>query len=96
MTNLKNASSGDAAAGQQYFNSASAKCKDCHTPADLGAAIRKSLDDAPMRARFLRPGPANVYIGEGASTGMAAHLTLLERVSDSDFRNVAAYLRSLR
>lgn len=96
LTNLKDASSGDAAAGQQYFNSASAKCKDCHTSADLGSAIRKSPGDAAMRARFLRPGPENVYTGEGASDGMAAHLTMLERISDTDFRNIAAYLRSLR
>jgi len=91
LTKLKEP--GDATAGASYFNGAGG-CKTCH--AGNLAGVAKKYDAAALRSRFLRPGPAASDWDGNANAGQLAHMKLLERYSDTDARNVLAYLQTLK
>jgi mono/diheme cytochrome c family protein len=80
---------GDAAAGRAYFT---ASCGECHSVhADLkGVATRH--DAEALKARLLGPPPPADDDGSAGRAGRRRHLTLLERYSDDDVRNLVAYL----
>ena len=91
ITSARDGGTGNAAAGQEYFNGA-AKCSGCHSLEKDLKGIATKYDDARLRARLLRPGPDNAVIGNGTPAGLVAHLKLLERYSDVDVRNLLAFL----
>ena len=87
-------SSGDAAVGQKYFESAG--CTSCHSASGDLANVGKKYDSAALRAHFLRPGSAMPAENVTPGAGDQAHLKLLENYSLSDVRNVLAYLAQLK
>ena len=96
LSALKDAGTGDAKAGQAYFNGA-AGCSGCHkasSPDGDLAGIASKYDDATLRNRMLRPGPEDAIAQAGTSPGLVAHLKLLERYSDADVRNLLAFLKT--
>jgi cytochrome c oxidase cbb3-type subunit 3 len=95
LTSSEESTAGDAQAGQAYFNGAG-KCGACHSTSGDLSGIGKKYDPAMLRSRMLRPGPATASAGESGSPGVMAHLKLLENYSDTDARNLVAYLRTLK
>ena len=83
------AAGGNVAAGRTYFT---ASCAECHSVnADLkGIAARH--DAQALKSRVLGPRPPADDTGP-AVAGRRRHLTLLERYSDDDVRNLVAYLQ---
>lgn len=83
------AAGGDAAAGRTYFTNS---CAACHSvSADLkGIATRH--DAEALKARLLGPPPPLDDDASAGGAGRRRHLTLLERYTDDDVRNLVAYL----
>jgi len=93
LTSARDDAAGNASAGRNYFNGAG-KCNTCHSLEKDLAGIATKYDDARLRARLLRPGPEDAVVLPGTSTGLAAHLKLLERYGDADVRDLLAFLKS--
>jgi mono/diheme cytochrome c family protein len=92
---LKDAGAGDAKTGEAYFNGSAAKCNGCHSAKGDLADISAKYEAATLLRRLLRPGPENAVAGDAASTGLNAHLKLLERYTDAEVRNLLAYLQGI-
>ena len=86
------AGAGDAAAGRAYF---AANCANCHSPSGDLKGVSSKYDIATLRLRLLGPPPPVDTAQSGtAAGGRRRHLTLLERYTDDDVRNLVAYLRA--
>jgi len=82
---------GDAAAGGTYF---AANCATCHSVSGDLKGLASKYDDTTVRTQVLGPPPpAAADRDAAAAAGRLRHLTLLERYSDDDVRNLVAYLR---
>ncbi len=83
------AAAGDAAAGGTYF---AANCASCHSVSGDLKGVASKYDMATLRLRLLGPPPpAEADRSGAADAGRRRHLTLLERYSDDDVRNLVAY-----
>ncbi len=83
---------GDAAAGGTYF---AANCASCHSVSGDLKGVASKYDMATLRLRLLGPPPpAEADRSGAADAGRRRHLTLLERYSDDDVRNLVAYLQT--
>ena len=83
---------GDAAAGRVYF---AANCASCHSVSGDLKGVSTKYDAATLRLRLLGPPPPEDASQSGAAAaGRKRHLTLLERYTDDDVRNLAAFLQA--
>ena len=77
-------------AGGTYF---AANCASCHSVSGDLKGVASKYDAATLRTRLLGPPPpAEADRSGAAAAGRRRHLTLLERYSDDDVRNLVAYL----
>lgn len=83
LTSLPSPDSGDPKAGEEYFKR---NCASCH------AAPFASYETRELAQKILRPGPESWFSDEALAAGAAAHMKLLERYTDAEFRNVLTYL----
>jgi mono/diheme cytochrome c family protein len=82
---------GDAAAGRTYF---AAACASCHATSGDLKGVASKYDAATLRLRLLGPlPPAEADLSDAVGAGRRRHLTLLERYSDDDVKNLVAYLQ---
>ena len=85
------AADGDAGAGGTYF---AANCASCHSVSGDLKGVASKYDSVTLRTRLLGPPPPAEADRTGATAaGRRRHLTLLERHSDDDVRNLVAYLQ---
>lgn len=89
------ATTGDAQAGEAFFNGAGG-CRTCHSVTGSFAGVSRKYDASTLRARLLRPGPAMPADGVIVSPGEAAHLQLLENYLPQQVDDVIAYLWTLK
>jgi mono/diheme cytochrome c family protein len=95
LSTVADAPAGDAAAGRAYFNGPG-NCGACHSPTGDLSGVGGKYDPRTLTARLLRPGPATPAEGRQPSTGLAAHLRLLENYVPADVQNLVAFLSGLR
>lgn len=88
------AGAGDASAGRTYF---AANCAHCHSVNGDLKGVSTKYDAGTLRLRLLGPPPpADADASSPAVTGRRRHLTLLERYTEDDVRNLVAYLQAGR
>ena len=87
LTRLPSADSGDAKAGEDYFGQ---HCASCHAGPFASDKTRE------LAKRVLLPGPESWFSDDALPAGAAAHMKLLERYTDAEFRNILAYLSQRR
>ena len=83
---------GNVGAGKAYFDGAG-KCATCHTPVALAAAAKKA-GAAAFRLNLLRP-PGLSSSRTQVSDAGRAHLKIVERIADDEYRDLLGYLTSL-
>ena len=85
------AAAGDAAAGGTYF---AANCANCHSVSGDLKGIASKYERGDASGAGARPTAARGADQQRpAAAGRLRHLTLLERYSDDDVRNLVAYLQ---
>lgn len=83
---------GDASAGRTYF---AAHCASCHSASGDLKDVATKYDAATLRLRLLGPPPpAGAGGSSTAAEGRRRHLTMLERYTEDDVRNLVAYLQA--
>ena len=88
------AGAGDAAAGRTYF---ATNCANCHSVSGDLKGVSTRYDAPTLRLRLLgAPPPAAADGTSTAAAGRRRHLTLLERYTEDDVRNLVAYLQADR
>jgi len=91
LTQAAGAGTGNAAAGQQYFD---ANCGTCHSLTGDLAGLARKYDAPALRARLLRPRGAFAAEIDKPSAGVAAHGKLLENVTPAAVDDLVACLRA--